>query len=168
MEMGWIQMDAVMTECIKDKLIEFLSNKTTSIKKESMPSLRPFVSKPSFEMYLFHAYFHKDESQLKYVCDYNGFKPTRDYYNLYLKSVLNFLDLEDIGTDNVMDFNIDTCNITTTINVVFSFKRLKKNNLLDRFYEFYNNMLLETKGLMRYRFLVEDMELIVKILLTDK
>ncbi len=157
-----------MTECIKDKLIEFLSNKTTSIKKESMPSLRPFVSKPSFEMYLFHAYFHKDESQLKYVCDYNGFKPTRDYHNLYLKSVLNFLDLEDIGTDNVMDFNIDTCNITITINVVFSFKRLKKNNLLDRFYEFYNNMLLETKGLMRYRFLVEGMELIVKILLTDK
>ena len=157
-----------MTECIKDKLIEFLSNKTTSIKKESMPSLRPFVSKPSFELYLFHAYFHKDESQLKYVCDYNGFKPTRDYHNLYLKSVLNFLDLEDIGTDNVMDFNIDTYNITTTINVVFSFKRLRKNNLLDRFYEFYNNMLLETKGLMRYRFLVEGMELIVKILLTDK
>lgn len=157
-----------MTECIKDKLIEFLSNKTTSIKKESMPSLRPFVSKPSFELYLFHAYFHKDESQLKYVCDYNGFKPTRDYHNIYSKSILNFLDLEDIGTDNVVDFNIDTCNITTTINVVFSFKRLKKNNLLDRFYEFYNNMLLETKGLMRYRFLVEGRELIVKILLTDK
>lgn len=157
-----------MTECIKGKLIEFLSNKTTTIKKESMSSLKPFVSKPTFDLYLFHAYFHKDESQLKYVCDYNGFKPTRDYHNIYLKSILNFLDLEDIGTDNVMDFNIDTCNITTTINVVFSFKRLKKNNLLDRFYEFYNNMLLETKGLMRYRFLVEDMELIVKILLTDK
>lgn len=159
-----------MTESIKDKLIEFLSNKTTSIKKESMPSLRPFVSKPSFEMYLFHAYFHKDESQLKYVCDYNGFKPTRDYHNLYLKSVLNFLDLEDIGTDNVMDFTIN-CNDsirTMSINITFSFKQLKKNNLLDRFYEFYKNMLLDTKGLMMYRFFVEDRELRIKILLTDK
>lgn len=159
-----------MTECIKDKLIEFLSNKTTSIKKESMPSLRPFVSKPSFEMYLFHAYFHKDESQLKYVCDYNGFKPTRDYHNIYLKSILNFLDLEDIGTDNVMDFTIN-CNDsirTMSINITFSFKQLKKNNLLDRFYEFYKNMLLDTKGLMMYRFFVEDRELRIKILLTDK
>lgn len=159
-----------MTECIKDKLIEFLSNKTTSIKKESMPSLRPFVSKPSFELYLFHAYFHKDESQLKYVCDYNGFKPTRDYHNLYLKSVLNFLDLEDIGTDNVMDFTTN-CNDsirTMSINITFSFKQLKKNNLLDRFYEFYKNMLLDTKGLMMYRFFVEDRELRIKILLTDK
>lgn len=159
-----------MTECIKDKLIEFLSNKTTSIKKESMPSLRPFVSKPSFELYLFHAYFHKDELQLKYACDYNGFKPTRDYHNIYLKSILNFLDLEDIGTDNVMDFTIN-CNDsirTMSINITFSFKQLKKNNLLDRFYEFYKNMLLDTKGLMMYRFFVEDRELRIKILLTDK
>ena len=164
-------MDAVMTECIKDKLIEFLSNKTTSIKKESVSSLRPFVSKPTFDLYLFHAYFHKDESQLKYACDYNGFKPTRDYHNIYLKSILNFLDLEDIGTDNVMDFTINNnneVNIIVSIDITFSFKQLKKNNLLDRFYEFYNNMLLETKGLMRYRFLVEGRELRVKILLTDK
>ena len=160
-----------MTEHIKDKLIEFLSNKTTTIKKESMSSLRPFISKPSFELYLFHAYFHKDESQLKYVCDYNGFKPTGDYHNLYLKSVLNFLDLEDIGTDNVMDFIIncnDSINSTMSINITFSFKQLKKNNLLDRFYEFYKNMLLDTKGLMMYRFFVEDRELRIKILLTDK
>lgn len=160
-----------MTEHIKDKLIEFLSNKTTTIKKESMSSLKPFVSKPSFDLYLFHAYFHKDESQLKYVCDYNGFKPTRDYHNLYLKSVLNFLDLEDIGTDNVMDFIIncnDSINRTMSINITFSFKQLKKNNLLDRFYEFYKNMLLDTKGLMMYRFFVEDRELRIKILLTDR
>jgi hypothetical protein len=160
-----------MTEHIKDKLIEFLSNKTTSIKKESMSSLKPFVSKPSFDLYLFHAYFHKDESQLKYVCDYNGFKPTRDYHNLYLKSVLNFLDLEDIGTDNVMDFIIncnDSIKSTMLINITFSFKQLKKNNQLDRFYDFYKNMLLDTKGLMMYRFFVEDRELRIKILLTDK
>ena len=160
-----------MTEHIKDKLIEFLSNKTTSIKKESMSSLKPFVSKPSFDLYLFHAYFHKDESQLKYVCDYNGFKPTRDYHNLYLKSVLNFLDLEDIGTDNVMDFIIncnDTINSIMLINITFSFKQLKKNNQLDRFYDFYKNMLLDTKGLMMYRFFVEDRELRIKILLTDR
>ena len=49
-------MDAVMTEHIKDKLIEFLSHKTTTIKKESMSSLKPFVSKPTFDLYLFHAY----------------------------------------------------------------------------------------------------------------
>ena len=136
-----------------------------------MSSLKPFVSKPSFDLYLFHAYFHKDESQLKYVCDYNGFKLTRDYHNLYLKSVLNFLDLEDIGTDNVMDFIIncnDSINSTMSINITFSFKKLKKNNQLDRFYEFYNNMLLDTKGLMMYRFFVEDRELRIKILLTDK
>ena len=160
-----------MTEHIKDKLIEFLSHKTTTIKKESMSSLKPFVSKPSFDLYLFHAYFHKDESQLKYVCDYNGFKPTRDYHNLYLKSVLNFLDLEDIGTDNVMDFIIncnDSINSTMSINITFSFKKLKKNNQLDRFYEFYKNMLLDTKGLMMYRFFIEDRELRIKILLTDK
>ena len=160
-----------MTEHIKDKLIEFLSHKTTTIKKESMSLLKPFVSKPSFDLYLFHAYFHKDESQLKYVCDYNGFKPTRDYHNLYLKSVLNFLDLEDIGTDNVMDFIIncnDSINSIMSINITFSFKKLKKNNQLDRFYEFYKNMLLDTKGLMMYRFFVEDRELRIKILLTDK
>lgn len=157
-----------MTEHIKDKLIEFLSHKTTTIKKESMSSLRPFVSKPTFDLYLFHAYFHKDESQLKYACDYNGFKPVRDYRNLYLAHILNFLDLEDVNMDNVIDFNIDTYNITTTIDVVFSFKKLKKNNQLDRFYEFYKNMLLDTKGLMMYRFFVEDRELRIKILLTDK
>ena len=157
-----------MTEHIKDKLIEFLSHKTTTIKKESMSSLRPFVSKPSFELYLFHAYFHKDESQLKYACDYNGFKPVRDYHRLYLAHILSFLDLEDINMDNVMDFNVDTYNITTTINVVFSFKKLKKNNQLDRFYDFYKNMLLDTKGLMMYRFFVEDRELRIKILLTDR
>lgn len=157
-----------MTEHIKDKLIEFLSHKTTTIKKESMSSLKPFVSKPTFDLYLFHAYFHKDESQLKYACDYNGFKPVRDYRNLYLAHILNFLDLEDVNMDNVIDFNIDTYNITTTIDVVFSFKKLKKNNQLDRFYEFYKNMLLDTKGLMMYRFFVEDRELRIKILLTDK
>lgn len=157
-----------MTEHIKDKLIEFLSHKTTTIKKESMSSLRPFVSKPSFELYLFHAYFHKDESQLKYACDYNGFKPVRDYRNLYLAHILNFLDLEDINMDNVIDFNVDTYNISTTIDVVFSFKKLKKNNQLDRFYDFYKNMLLDTKGLMMYKFFVEDRELRIKILLTDK
>lgn len=157
-----------MTECIKGKLMEFLSNKTTTIKKESMSSLRPFVSKPSFELYLFHAYFHKDESQLKYACDYNGFKPVRDYRNLYLAHILNFLDLEDVNMDNVIDFNVDTYNISTTIDVVFSFKKLKKNNQLDRFYDFYKNMLLDTKGLMMYKFFVEDRELRIKILLTDK
>lgn len=157
-----------MTECIKGKLMEFLSNKTTTIKKESMSSLRPFVSKPSFELYLFHAYFHKDESQLKYACDYNGFKPVRDYRNLYLAHILNFLDLEDVNMDNVIDFNVDTYNISTTIDVVFSFKKLKKNNQLDRFYDFYKNMLLDTKGLMMYKFFVEDGELRIKILLTDK
>lgn len=81
------------------------------------------------------------------------------------------MDLEDIGTDNVMDFTINNnneVNIIVSIDITFSFKQLKKNNLLDRFYEFYNNMLLETKGLMRYRFLVEGRELRVKILLTDK
>ena len=157
-----------MTEHIKDKLIEFLSHKTTTIKKESMSSLRPFVSKPTFDLYLFHAYFHKDESQLKYACDYNGFRPVRDYRNLYLAHILNFLDLEDVNMDNVIDFNVDTYNITTTIDVVFSFKKLKKNNQLDRFYDFYKNMLLDTKGLMMYRFFVEDRELRIKILLTDK
>lgn len=157
-----------MTEHIKDKLIEFLSHKTTTIKKESMSSLKPFVSKPTFDLYLFHAYFHKDESQLKYACDYNGFKPVRDYRNLYLAHILNFLDLEDINMDNVIDFNVNTCNISAIIDVVFSFKKLKKNNQLDRFYEFYKNMLLDTKGLMMYRFFVEDRELRIKILLTDK
>lgn len=157
-----------MTEHIKDKLIEFLSHKTTTIKKESMSSLKPFVSKPTFDLYLFHAYFHKDESQLKYACDYDGFKPVRDYRNLYLAHILNFLDLEDINMDNVIDFNVNTCNISAIIDVVFSFKKLKKNNQLDRFYEFYKNMLLDTKGLMMYRFFVEDRELRIKILLTDK
>lgn len=157
-----------MTEHIKDKLIEFLSHKTTTIKKESMSSLRQFVSKPTFDLYLFHAYFHKDESQLKYACDYNGFKPVRDYRNLYLAHILNFLDLEDINMDNVIDFNVNTCNISAIIDVVFSFKKLKKNNQLDRFYEFYKNMLLDTKGLMMYRFFVEDRELRIRILLTNK
>ena len=60
-------MDAVMTESIRDKLMQFLSNNTTSIKKEQMSSLKPFVSKPTFDLYLFHAYFHKDESQLKWI-----------------------------------------------------------------------------------------------------
>ena len=157
-----------MTEHIKDKLIEFLSHKTTTIKKESMSSLKPFVFKPSFELYLFHAYFHKDESQLKYACDYNGFKPVRDYRNLYLAHILNFLDLEDVNMDNVIDFNVDTYNISTTIDVVFSFKKLKKNNQLDRFYDFYKNMLLDTKGLMRYNFMVEGKSLMIRISLTDK
>lgn len=157
-----------MTEHIKDKLIEFLSHKTTTIKKESMSSLRPFVSKPTFDLYLFHAYFHKDESQLKYACDYNGFKPVRDYQNLYLAHILNFLDLEDINMDNVIDFNVNTCNISAIIDVVFSFKKLKKNNQLDRFYEFYKNMLLDTKGLMRYNFMVEGKSLMIRISLTDK
>ena len=161
-------MDAVMTECIKDKLMKFLSNNTTSIKKEQMSSLKPFVSKPTFDLYLFHAYFHKDESQLKYACDYNGFKPVRDYRNLYLAHILNFLDLEDINVDNVIDFNVNTCNISAIIDVVFSFKKLKKNNQLDRFYEFYKNMLLSTKGLMRYDFMVEGKSLMIRISLTDK
>lgn len=158
-----------MTECIKDKLMQFLSNNTTSIKKEQMSSLKPFVSKPTFDLYLFHTYFHKDESQLKYACDYNGFKPVRDYRNLYLAHILNFLDLEDINMDNVIDFNVDTYDITTTtIDIVFSFKKLKKNNQLDRFYDFYKNMLLDTKGLMRYIFTVEDKRLVIRISLTDK
>ena len=161
-------MDAVMTESIRDKLMQFLSNNTTSIKKEQMSSLKPFVSKPTFDLYLFHAYFHKDESQLKYACDYNGFKPVRDYRNLYLTHILNFLDLEDINMDNVIDFNVDTYNITTTIDIVFSFKKLKKNNQLDRFYDFYKNMLLDTKGLMRYNFMVEGKSLMIRISLTDK
>lgn len=158
-----------MTECIKDKLMQFLSNNTTSIKKEQMSSLKPFVSKPTFDLYLFHAYFHKDESQLKYACDYNGFKPVRDYRNLYLAHILNFLDLEDINMDNVIDFNVDTYDITTTtIDIVFSFKKLKKNNQLDRFYDFYKNMLLDTEGLMRYIFTVEGKRLVIRISLTDK
>lgn len=81
---------------------------------------------------------------------------------------LNFLDLEDINMDNVIDFNVNTCNISAIIDVVFSFKKLKKNNQLDRFYDFYKNMLLDTKGLMMYKFFVEDRELRIKILLTDK
>lgn len=160
-----------MTEHIKDKLMEFLSHKTTTIKKESMSLLRPFVSKPTFDLYLFHAYFHKDESQLKYACDYNGFKPVRDYRNLYLAHILNFLDLEDINMDNVIDFNVNIYNISAIsaiIDVVFSFKKLKKNNQLDRFYEFYKNMLLSTKGLMRYNFMVEGKSLTIRISLTDK
>lgn len=156
-----------MTECIKGKLIEFLSNKTTSIKKEQMSSLKPFVSKPTFDLYLFHAYFHKDESQLKYVCDYNGFRPTRDYHRLYLAHILKFLDLEDINMDNVFDFVISN-TADVLIDIIFSFKKLKKNNQLDRFYDFYKNMLLDTKGLMRYNFIVEGKSLTIRISLTDK
>ena len=92
----------------------------------------------------------------------------RDYRNLYLTHILNFLDLEDINMDNVIDFNVDTYNITTTIDIVFSFKKLKKNNQLDRFYDFYKNMLLDTKGLMRYNFMVEGKSLMIRISLTDK
>ena len=92
----------------------------------------------------------------------------RDYQNLYLAHILNFLDLEDINMDNVIDFNVNTCNISAIIDVVFSFKKLKKNNQLDRFYEFYKNMLLSTKGLMRYNFMVEGKSLTIRISLTDK
>lgn len=93
----------------------------------------------------------------------------RDYRNLYLAHILNFLDLEDVNMDNVIDFNVDTYDITTTtIDIVFSFKKLKKNNQLDRFYDFYKNMLLDTKGLMRYIFTVEGKRLVIRISLTDK
>lgn len=159
-------MENVMTEFVKNKLMSFLNENTTSVQHTIR---REFIMLPTFDTYLLHAYFNRNEEQLKYVCDYNGFRPIRNYNEVYLTSILNFLDLEDFA-DGVYDFGVNRASGSdnTNIYVVFSFKKLKKNKKQKQFYDIYKNMLLDTNGLMKYCFDVENRNLTIKISLTDK